>query len=692
MYEIIKMSLIFTSNTQDDYKDIDSTGRLLSGRIGIENPADYHNHLTSPLEVKPNSEIAVQSVKISRQQINELVEGQQLLYYFGKPLGSTFSFDDVSSRPALISLPRGTYDNDEIATELQSQLNSACVSPAVHGNFRITENLDTDNQFAGYVISASQNGANDTDKATSINTGLADFTHAVGTKVGDPHSTTSDNFTLSGGVFTRTGATGGTILDGKCCGIATDFPLAMNDQSEFMVDLRGASISDGEGGTHNSSWAIGLTRPTVQLNNDKTNYNNFGNAPLGFIYEKSKLPHYYDYVVTLDAGDVGDAGALRIYQGSNEMDSSGNVVPNTFKLHEIQYYGGAGQVGSIITNASLNASTGGSVYQRLKFAMDGDEVKVFLKEGNTGGGTEVALIDSGVNTNASRVFKPISEFTNALYPKICLAEGSLTITDWDTFSITSDTYKYPTLTGADATNMSGGTYTVGNSPYANYVSHTKLMSNSLSIGHSVIGQQPSWMKRGTLFIKQPDSSGYGQMLAEDRTGTITFEGANLSNGVDYDHTLVLQDTTPPDPLSPEIGNYESQMCNIARLIGFPSVTVLDQTDGTVTADNKVAWTSTSTPEIKVNSAFVRLSNLNHRTYNSCKNSISKMLYHIPRFTNDGRQFGDLFFEVSEKTYIDLHNTESFNLNQLQIQIVDKNERVVDDLVGDTIVVFHIKQK
>jgi hypothetical protein len=688
MYEIIKMSLIFTSNTQDDYKEIDSTGRLLSGRIGIENPADYHNHLTSPLEVKPNSEIAVQSVKIERRQITELNEGAQLLYYFGKPLGTTFTLNDTSSRPALISVPRGTYDNDELATELQSQLNSACVSPAVKGNFTVTEKLDG-TAFAGFTISASQNGPNDTDKALSLNTPLADFTHAVGSKVGDPHSTTSDNFTLSGGVFTRTGATGGTILDGKCCGIATDFPLSMNSTGEFMVDLRGASISDGEGGTHNTSWAIGLTRPTVQVNNDKSKYNNYGNAPLGFIYEKSKLPHYYDYVVKLDAGSVGEAGELRIYQGCYEMDSDGSAIPNSFKLHEIQYYGGAGQVGSIIGNASLNASTGGGVYQRLKFAIDGDEVKVYLKENYQDGGTELTLIDSGVNSNASRVFKPISEFTNALYPKICLAEGSLRITDFDTFSVSNLSYKYPTLTGADATDMSGGTYTVGNSPYANYVSYSKLMTDSLTIPHAVIGQQPCWFKRGTLFIKPPDSTGYGQMLAEDRTGTITFEGSNLNNGVDYDHTLVLEDTTPPNL---EVGDYFSEMCNSARILGFPNITILDQTDGTVTADNKVAWTSTSTPEIKVNSAFVRLSNLNHRTYNSCKNSVSKMLYHIPRFTNDGRQFGDLFFEVGEKTYVDLNNTETFTLNQLQVQIVDKNERIVDDLVGDTIVVFHIKQK
>ena len=680
------MSLIFTSNTQDDYRDSDKTGRLLSGRIGIERPSDYHNHLTSPLEVKPNSQIAVQSVKISRQQINEITEGQHLLYYFGKPLGTTLSFGDTTSRPTLISLPRGTYDTDELAIELQRQLNSACVSPAVKGNFSVTEYL-SGTAFAGYTISASQSGANFTNRASTISTGLADITHAIGT------TPTSDNFTLTGGVFTRTGG-GGTILDELCCGIATDYPLAISSSGTFMVDLRGASISDGEGGKHNSSWAIGLTRPTLQLNNDNTKYKNFGNAPKSWINQKATLPHFYDYVVVLDAGDVGEGGELHIYQSSYEQDDDGDVVPDSFRLHEIQYYGGAGQVGSIITNASLNASTGGGVYQRLKFQIEGDEVKVFLKQGHTGAGTEVALIDSSANANASRVFKPINEYTNALYPKLCLAEGSLTITDFNTFSISSDTYKYPTLTGANASNMSGGTYDGGSSPYGNFVGYDTMMSQGLATPHAVVNQQPLWSKRNGVFIKPPDTDGYGQLLPTDPASTITlsYEGTNASSGVNFAHTLVLQDTTPSDPLSIEVGNYNSEMCNIGRLIGFQGVSVLDQTDGTTTDFNKVAWTSTAIPDIKVNSAFVRLQNLNHRTYNSCKNSISKILYHIPRFTNDGRQFGDLFFEVGEKTYVDLNNTETFTLNQLQVQIVDKNERVVDDLVGDTIVVFHIKQK
>ena len=684
------MSLIFTSNTQDDYKDSDSTGRLLSARIGIENPADYHNHLTSPLEVKPNSQIAVQSVKVSRQQTYEFTEGEELLYYFGRPLGSTLKWTDVTSRPTLISVPRGAYDRTELATELETQLNDACVSPAVSGNFSVSTSL-VGSDFRGYNISAEQNGSEFTDRSASLTTSIADYLEPIGS------TPESSSFTLAGGVFTRTGGTDGTIVDGACCGIATDFPLANGSApspthgAAMVVDFTNASISDGEGGFTNASWAIGLTRPTIQTNNDSDFGKNHGNAPLEFIKEPTKLPHYYDYVAVFDAEDgQSTSGKLYLYQGCQLKDSTGTLIPNSFKLHEITYFGGAGQVATAVTNASIN----GGVTTQIEFIMDGDEVKCQLTKG---GGAPIVLSDSSQNANASRVFKPTTDFTCALYPKLCLANGTLTISNFDTYSLSKNSYKYPTLTGYFTTDMSGGTYTVGSSPYANYVSRTKLMKvdEGVTGDHAVKGQQPSWGQRGPgFFIKPPDSSAYGQLLPEDDTSTetITFQGTNASGGIAYEHLLVLEDTTPPSHRDQEVGNYFSKMCNFSLPLGFPDISVLDQSVGTLTGLNKITWNSTDTPEFQVNSAFVRISNLNHRTYNSCKNSISKMLYHIPRFTNDGRQFGDLFFEVSEKTYIDLNNTDSFMLNQLQVQICDKNERVVDDLIGDTIVVFHVKQK
>jgi len=671
------MSLIFTSNTQDDYKDLDSQGGQLNSRIGIENPADYHNHLTSPLEVKPNSQIAVQSVKISRNQIYEITDAQQFLYYHGEPLGTTKKLEEVASRPNLISIPRGTYDRSEFASELQTQLNAQTLPPAVHNNFTVNVSL-VQNDFKGFEISASQNGTGFTDKNASLDSSISDISASIGS------TPPSDNFTLSGGVFTRTGASG-TIIDGLCCGIGTDFPLAIGQNACMTVDLRGASYSDGEGGFLNSSWAIGLTRPTLQTNTDSSRGKNHGNAPLNFIKQNTISPHFYDYVAIFDAEDGSSAsGTLKLYQGCQQKDDEGRVIANSFKLYEITYYGGAGQITNPITNASINAS---GEYQFLEWSFDGDEVRLALKHGP--GGDHTYLIKSGSNANASRVFKPMTDFTNALYPKICLSQGSVEITHYHTYSTVNTDYVYPSLTGANSITLAGGTYNVGSSPYSNYVSRTSLVS-----GKSVSGQRPSWSQRGLAFIFPPDTTGKGQLLPFDGADpdVRTFVGTNASGGVAYEHLLVLEDSTPPEHRDQEIGNYFSQMCDISRYIGFPDITVLDQSYGTVTNLNMVTWESTSVPEFRVNSAFVRISNLNHRTYNSCKNSVSKMLYMIPRFTNDGRQFGDLFFEVSEKTYIDLNNTETFVLNQLQVQIVDKNERVVDDLHGDTIVVFHIQQK
>jgi hypothetical protein len=681
------MSLIFTSNTQDDYKDFDTEGRSLRAPIGIERPSDYHNHLTSPLEVKPNSQIAVQSVKLQRQQTYEVTDSLNMLYYFGEPLGTTNSLNDVTKRPNLISIPRGVYDRTEFASQLQTEMNNMNTVPAVHNNFRVSASL-ANGEFLGYKISASQNGTTYSDRSSTLNTSLADVYVAIGS------TPTSDNFTLAGGVFTRTGASG-TIKDELCCGIATDFPLAMGQNACMTVDLLGASYSDGEGGFLNSSWAIGLTRPTIQLNNDNTTGKSHGNAPIDFNRQKSAVnPHFWDYVAIFDAEDGSSAsGALTLYQANYLKDADGNAIAESYKMREISYYGGAGQIASQITNASINAS---GEYHFLEWSFEGEEVRLALKKG---GGQHTFLIDSGNNQNASRVFKPTTDFTGTLYPKICLSQGSVTITNYDTYSATNETYKYPTYTGYDPTDMSGGTYTVGDSPYANFIGRSKLMrSDGIRGDTDVVGLKPSWGERTagrvTNFIFKPDYA-YGQMLPEDfetSTETINFQGNNANGGIDYEHLLVIADTTPPDSQDQSIGNYYSSMCNMGRYIGWNDLSIITQAEGTVTASNLVTWTSPNVPEFKVNSAFVRISNLNHRTYNSCKNSISKILYHVPRFTNDGRQFGDLFWEVGEKTYVDLNNTETFTLNQLQVQIVDKNERIVDDLVGDTIIVFHIKQK
>ena len=104
------------------------------------------------------------------------------------------------------------------------------------------------------------------------------------------------------------------------------------------------------------------------------------------------------------------------------------------------------------------------------------------------------------------------------------------------------------------------------------------------------------------------------------------------------------------------------------------------------------YQSCSEPETMSNQAFVRLRNGLQTSYNANKGSVSKIVYALPRFDNAGRTYGNLFFECAEKTYIDFNNVTDMVLNDLVIDIVDIDERVVNDLVGQTVVVFHIREK
>ena len=93
----------------------------------------------------------------------------------------------------------------------------------------------------------------------------------------------------------------------------------------------------------------------------------------------------------------------------------------------------------------------------------------------------------------------------------------------------------------------------------------------------------------------------------------------------------------------------------------------------------------------VHSAFIRINDLPIQSFNGATSSRSNILYHIPRFSNDGRQFGELFFSAPDRTYIKLNNTDTITLNQLKIDIVGRNERVVTDLTGASIVCLHFRK-
>ena len=91
------------------------------------------------------------------------------------------------------------------------------------------------------------------------------------------------------------------------------------------------------------------------------------------------------------------------------------------------------------------------------------------------------------------------------------------------------------------------------------------------------------------------------------------------------------------------------------------------------------------------SLFVRVPNLPIESYNTGKGSVSKILYHLPRFDNSGNETGGLFFAPAQRLYIPLNNPNTLRINNIQVEVcnVDETEKEVD-LTGQIVVCFDIK--
>ena len=89
--------------------------------------------------------------------------------------------------------------------------------------------------------------------------------------------------------------------------------------------------------------------------------------------------------------------------------------------------------------------------------------------------------------------------------------------------------------------------------------------------------------------------------------------------------------------------------------------------------------------------FIRLKNQALNSYNANKRSISNILYSCPRFDNNGNQDGLLHYEPNERVYVKFNNVSQYVMNSIDIDIVDVNEKVIEDMVGNTMIVLHCRR-
>lgn len=711
------MSLIITSSSQETYDD-------LSKGEGLCQPQNYQNQFRSPLIIAPNSEIAVASVKCQRDGMS-LSEDRTYAVYWGTPPGSGWGTDaeragipqvsDISTldggldseardpenvdvnitsqeafgcspnRPLFITLPKGQYSKEEFEDMLQVRTARVVRETYEHVasvkvELQVTANDGDPNDdleagvWKGYIWTFKQDDGNSSgtdepqmdwtpyidaetlrvdsrnmEEFDDIDTDTQDYAEFFYTDKFDVTNTAGHS------KVKKKDSTAFTTKGTHCEAIGTGLPLGLSGGTATF------DISACGGG-----FCVGLVRNLVTQFQSPTTQ-----------FTKVDAPNQFDD----DSGDIRNfpgLGTMTYYDYAVQwVEGHGLEV---FHTNSQESWGGpAGRRGlytkpssltptTVVTNASLQAQ----FYDKITFTVEGEKMKVSIYE--TASGTERVLIAWGGANGA--VFKPVGMTNNMLFPKIYIQDNNdeIDLIDWwhsDVNGSTSpgEVHSYWTqrYLGCSLYNQ------VERSKQREYDSRGE--SKARALAHAI------------------DSSKIFQTKTGD-TVTHTHVGVNASGGVDYYWSL---HTSPSDffaiPWSSSVGQ---------RLVGTNAVLGLQagsyrQVNGEFPVDsdgNTVKFWSQVEPETDMlGCMYVRVSSTAHNTYNGCTESISKILWGIPKQDNSGNVWGPLYFEPHERLYVDLEYNEGNQvINNIQIQIVDITEEEVKDLVGNTVVMLHIRQK
>mgnify|MGYP003641178821 CR=1 FL=1 len=672
------MSLVVLSSSQDVYDRVANTG---DGRIrvansfqgqGLQQPWSFKNFINPTIKIPANSEVALQSVKFRRANVFNVLNDMVLGWYYGEPIterlragGGALTIDDMTSSIIPITITAGSYTSGEFAEMLGNQLADRFTHPDWFQSFWVS---DYDASDAGYYFETKTQGTrllHDTkDELLTASAWL----------------TTTNHFTYVGatGVLTRiTDTEPTTAVNGTCIAILEDLPLSLT-AGRFEVNVASAP----------AGWSVGLTRPTV------------GSGT------RSAPPYltagiFYDYEVRWEYDATAGENVIKLFHAVWQDYANGLV------MEEIQYYGwttltdftpNLNPVNSAMALATAWSSTlaAGETPVSIQYIIKGEHIEIKLVD--TGPVTWTILnteLFVSTNFNAAvhypvkgRVTKPTSMATWTMYPKLAIHTN--------TENLTLGYYSgiKPIATGSDGTI----------SPY-----HYPQTAANSGVGHRTPGSSV-WGRAAAVStsslmnrFRELEARSWNNMTdgnARDRA----YIGLDLSGEApDYNNVIVVKpgseyQSNNGNPLIDDVSEYLGLPSNEAELrqSSYGYTTLFSNTDYPPANDpgefSRWLFYSTRAPVGVSQSIFVRTPSLTAKSYNMGKSIPSQIIYHCPKFDNQGNSNGDMYFEPGEKTYICLDNAEELNMNEMLIELVDKNERLSTDLSGTTIVVLHFRPK
>ena len=683
------MSLVVLSNSQSAYDQEDGTTSVL----GVQNPNSFHNAMSNTITLPPHTEVGVVSAKLFRRP-KVVIQSNSVFYaYFGKLLTQAQVLEVVSTNiPVEVIVPAGTYSQDEFQGVLQTALSDAFGS---HPNLAEFGVVVTKPESAGlptaveggwsYTLLQTSVASEDADRAkivSDISGKDLTFRYLGASIVDDSESlkyTKADKHIKR----VKVGASATKGWDDGGQGMINNLPINMSSaltpaQGSFSVNFDNAIdnglFSDSEG------WMIGLSRPECRS----------GQSPPAV----SVAPYFSG-----EAGPMFDYCVW--YSGEDELLHVGHVIDfadDEYKFQEITYWGTDIQGHDARASATqlnrTDLSYGGGVGTRLNWIVQGEQMKLTITDDLFANDVTImnTTVDDWAKLGLKRAFKPTGTTTQTLYPKFDLSTKDKYLVlnnyeaplQWAKRSGEVGGYDYPgdvPLVGVS--EPSGGSSFWGKCIYNTRTMQDASLSDlcqrceGLETQIAYVGQDSSLLSAGAKIDSEAIKYGYGLILNQSFGGAGGYTNSGTGNCRSW--LGFPADKLPGNVLS--LGGFNHQG------------TISDAGGGDAnTGDStcKYVVNSFSALGFSPKQLFIRCPTLTHQSFNFCKGLTSKILWSLPRFSNDGATTGPLFFQQAQPIYLALRNNAPLVINDLQIDFVSKDEIIAEDLGGETVVILHFR--
>ena len=665
------MSLVICSNNKDEVN--------LYDRNSLDQaPYRFRNHLTNPVVLPPNSEVAVQSVKINKNDLIEATPSDIWFQFFGERIDTSAEPTTIgrsTSQPVMCSLLDLNRESNPLYLnmgEFLQRLTDGMHRGMPHPDIDMTTTKAVAQSNGGYtgaefnsfdmtytMRSSAGNGDYDEEDPTAI--GFASTNWKYLTDALSLGRTMNVEINLANDGKMEIECLTDSVVGGgnnNVCWLNTN-PLS-HLSGVFEVDITGLQVGSGTNAESiNTAFAIGLCRGTG---------NDFGQV--GYMNrtegDLSDNPHFYDFVVYGEQLVPGGDFFLRV--GHSVVNPFASNSSQPLAMEEIVYYDdGDGssfsaqtkwRTGDLVQSGTrgYNLSTNWGKFDRLRFTLDGEEVIVELVSsvggagGNVVAGTDYILTGYTDATSKAgegiNIPKPAGQTCWSLFPKVMINTDGRTMTI-DKYDGRQMTYQ-GVVRDADNTDTNW------------YVRMVKEGTIRLAIELDV----------RYMFDMTDADNDYIPVPSD-------VDSAFYEN---YSYVVILGNGEP---------HYiDTSRASMQGRLGHSKSVLHGETGSTQT------YESDGLPDLMDRSSiFVRLDNFTQISYNSGTGRPSKILYQVPRFDSSNRETGSaLYYEAMEKTYIKLNNSDEIALNELQLSLCDSQEKLADrGLTGKTIVCLHFKQ-